>query len=208
MPSSYRTVIQPYATDTFTEKKSVFIADVARTDTEPDAKAFLEAIKKKYPDATHHCYAYILKDTGTARCSDDGEPSGTAGMPMLEVLKREGVSGVCVVATRYFGGILLGAGGLVRAYARTAKLGLDAAGMAEFVPYTVFELILGYGEYEKVAREAVKYGVTVSDTVFEADVRLVMQAKNEDFERFDAFVTEYTGGKKHCVKTGDTFGKK
>ena len=206
MPQTFRTVIRDFATDSFVERKSEFIAYAKRTDTEEEAKAFLDEIRKKHADATHNCFAYILKDTGVARCSDDGEPSGTAGMPMLEVLRREGVSGVCVVATRYFGGIMLGAGGLIRAYAKTAKMALDAAGIADFVPYAAFTLTTGYGEYEKIAKEAAKYGVSVEDTQFAADVTLAMKAKTDDFTRFNAFVGEYTNGKLHCIKTGDTFG--
>ena len=111
--NGYVTVLKEYAEDEFTEKKSVFISYVKRVDDEDGAKRFISEIKQKHKDATHNVYAYILKDTGIARFSDDGEPSGTAGMPVLEVIKREGLTGVCVVVTRYFGGILLGAGGLV-----------------------------------------------------------------------------------------------
>ncbi|MBO4343459.1 MAG: YigZ family protein, partial [Clostridia bacterium] len=132
--NSYKTFLKDFATDSFIEKKSEFISYAKRIYDEDEAKAFIAEIRKKHSDASHNCYAYILKDSGIARFSDDGEPGGTADMPILEVLKREGLSGVCVVVTRYFGGILLGAGGLVRAYAKGAKLGVDAAGVVEFVP--------------------------------------------------------------------------
>lgn len=204
--TSYKTVVKETTRTSFTEKKSEFITTVRRIETEEDVKVFLDGVRKEYPDATHHCYAYILKGTETARFSDDGEPSGTAGMPILEVLKREGVSGLCVVVTRYFGGILLGAGGLVRAYARAAKLGLDEAGTASFVPYVTFCAVLPYSGYEKVAKEAAKYGVTVDDTVFAADVTLSFRAKNEDYEKFAAFIADYTGGKVACSVTGETMG--
>ena len=114
MSQGYKTVLADYAEDSFIEKKSEFISYVKRVESEDEAKEFIASIKKKHADATHNCYAYILKGTEIARFSDDGEPQGTAGMPILEVIKREGLVGVCVVVTRYFGGILLGAGGLVR----------------------------------------------------------------------------------------------
>lgn len=206
MIKSYKTVVKDFASDSFVEKKSEFISYVKRIETEDEAKDFISQISKKHADATHNCYAYILKGTETARFSDDGEPGGTAGMPMLEVLKREGLSGVCVVVTRYFGGILLGAGGLVRAYAKGAKLGIDAAGTAEFVPYTVFEATVSYSDYEKISKEMPKYDVNCTDTVFEAAVSLTMNAKNENYTKFSAFVSDYTGGKTVCRITGETFG--
>jgi len=206
LSKSYKTVIKDFATDSFIEKKSEFISYVKRIEDEDEAKAFIKEISTKHADATHNCYAYILKGTEVARFSDDGEPGGTAGMPMLEVLKREGVSGVCVVVTRYFGGILLGAGGLVRAYAKGAKIGIDAAGIAEFVPYVCFEATVSYSDYEKISREMPKYEVNCTDTEFSADVKLKMNAKNENFERFSAFVSDYTGGKVVCEITGETVG--
>lgn len=207
MSEGFKTVEKAYAEASFIEKKSEFLSYVARVEDETAAKSFIVSVREKHPDATHHCYAYILKDTGIARFSDDGEPSGTAGMPILEVLKREGLCGVCVVVTRYFGGILLGAGGLVRAYAKGAKLGVDAAGTAEFVPHTCFEASVSYGEYEKIVREMPKYGVTNVSTVFEADVKLVMSAENTNFERFAAFLSDYTAGRVKCIVTGSCFGK-
>ena len=102
---AYRSVVKDYATDSFIEKKSEFISYVKRIDSEEDAKNFVAEIKSKHSDATHNCYAYVVRGTEIARFSDDGEPSGTAGMPILDVIKREGLSGVCIVVTRYFGGI-------------------------------------------------------------------------------------------------------
>lgn len=157
--SSYKTVEKEFAEASFTEKKSEFIGYAARVETEEAAKSFIERIRRKHSDATHNCYAYLLKDSGLSRFSDDGEPGGTAGMPILEVVKREGVCDVCIVVTRYFGGILLGAGGLVRAYAKGAKMALDAAGTATFVPYTAFTTQVDYAGYEKVMHELAKYGV-------------------------------------------------
>lgn len=208
MSKSYKTVVKEFATDSFIEKKSEFISYVKRIESEDEAKEFIAQISKKHSDATHNCYAYILKDSEIARFSDDGEPGGTAGMPILEVIKREGLTGVCVVVTRYFGGILLGAGGLVRAYAKGAKIGIDAAGIAEFVPYVCFEATVTYSEYEKLLREMPKYSVNCTDTVFEADVKLKMNSKNENFELFSQFVSDYTNGKTTLSITGEMCGPK
>ena len=201
MMTSRKTVAKDYATDSFIEKKSEFIAYVKRIGSEDEAKAFIAEIRAKHPDARHNCYAYVLADTGAARCSDDGEPSGTAGLPILEVLNREGLVGVCVVVTRYFGGILLGAGGLTRAYARAAKIGIDAAGRAELVPFTYFQAAVSYAEYQKLVNEMPKYAVECTDTVFAAEVTLTMRARDGDFERFKAYVTEYTAGRVSCTVT-------
>lgn len=206
MSEGYKTVAKASAEASFVEKRSEFIGYVARVESEEQAKEFIACVRTSHADATHNCYAYLLKNTGTARFSDDGEPGGTAGLPMLEVIKREGVSDVCVVVTRYFGGILLGAGGLVRAYGRATKLALDAAGYAVFVPYTAFCTQVGYGEYEKIQHVLPKYGVVCDKTEFAADVTLYLRAKNENFERFCAFLTEYTAGRAAVTVLGATFG--
>lgn len=207
MISSYKTVEKEFAEASFTEKKSEFIGYAARVETEEAAKSFIERIRRKHSDATHNCYAYLLKDSGLSRFSDDGEPGGTAGMPILEVVKREGVCDVCIVVTRYFGGILLGAGGLVRAYAKGAKMALDAAGTATFVPYTAFTTQVDYAGYEKVMHELAKYGVVCDGTEFAAEVTLKLRAKEENFVRFQSFLADYTSGRSICTVTGSAFGK-
>ena len=140
----------------FEEKRSLFIGHAIRTDTEEEALAFIKSLKKQYQDATHNVYAYMLKCDTVARYSDDGEPQGTAGMPVLDVIRKSGVRNVCVVVTRYFGGTLLGAGGLIRAYSHAASIALDAAGIITYRPYSEFELICGYSEYGK-------YNVLISE---------------------------------------------
>ncbi len=205
MDNHYKTVKKDFCQASFEEKKSQFISYVARIETEEDAKAFIEKIKTKHSDATHNVFAYIVKGTNIARFSDDGEPSGTAGMPVLEVIKREDVVGVCIVVTRYFGGTLLGAGGLVRAYAKAAKLGLDAAEICKFVLHNTFDLVVEYSDYEKISKELEKYAVINADTQFSDKVYLKLSCEKQKFDLFDSFVREFTNGKCNCKLTGETF---
>ena len=134
---SYKTVARE-AKDEFTEKKSVFIGHAKPIESEEQALDFIKTIEKRYGDAAHNCYAYINKEQNIVRFNDNGEPQGTAGLPILEVIKREELCGVVIVVTRYFGGILLGAGGLVRAYSKAAKIAIDAAGITTFCPFSMF----------------------------------------------------------------------
>lgn len=153
----------------FVEKRSRFIGHIFRTDTEEEALARLKQIRETHRDATHNVYAYILRD-GATRFSDDGEPGGTAGMPVLQVLQREALFNVTCVVTRYFGGILLGAGGLVRAYAHSAKIAVDAAGRSMQRVWTNICLPCPYAWYERMKLELAAFGGVVKATDFGADI--------------------------------------
>lgn len=144
----------------FEERKSVFIGHAAPVMNEDEARLFIEAKRKEYHDATHNVYAYLLNDGAVARYYDDGEPQGTAGMPVLNVLKMSGACDLCVVVTRYFGGILLGAGGLVRAYSASAKAAVDAAGLAVFEQYAIMRIEVTYSDYQRLTVAFEKLGVT------------------------------------------------
>lgn len=144
-------------TSEYMEKKSRFLGLIVPVTTEAEARARLEAVKKQEYDARHNCWAYILH-SGQKRYSDDGEPQGTAGQPILNVLEREGVQDVLCVVTRYFGGILLGAGGLCRAYTKAAKDALDDAGISELRPWSVLRLDCPYALFERVKLELEKRG--------------------------------------------------
>ncbi len=205
MPNTYKTILADYAKDSFIEKKSEFISYVKRVESEDEAKEFIEQIKKKHSDATHNCYAYILKGTEIARFSDDGEPQGTAGMPILEVIKREGLVGVCVVVTRYFGGILLGAGGLVRAYAKGAKIGIDKAGVAEFCEHITFDFTVSYSDYEKVLRDLDKLSVINAGADFGENVVFHLSCTEEMYQAFVTYCMNLTGGKCSPTVTGKTY---
>ncbi len=193
------------AEDSFIEKKSEFIGYISPAATEEEANAFIASIRKKHPDATHNVFAYILQGTGIARCSDDGEPSGTAGMPVLEVIKREGVTGVCVVVTRYFGGILLGAGGLVRAYAKAAKMALDKAGVCRFVPFTEFTVECDYGAYEKLRHDARLRSILWDGADFYEKVVIRLACRREDTEEYTEHIRNATGGKAKILLGNERF---
>ena len=177
----------------FIERRSRFIGHIFRTETEEEALARLKQMREKYWDATHNVYAYIIKD-GATRFSDDGEPGGTAGMPVLQVLQREGIFNVTCVVTRYFGGILLGAGGLVRAYAHSAKIGLDAAGRSMKRVWTNVYLPCPYSWYERIKLEIAAFGGIIKDTDFGADVSFDLLLPEAQTHPFLARVFDLSSG--------------
>ena len=151
---SYRIPTKSGASE-YVDKRSRFLGLVQPVGSEDEARAVIAACKKQYHDARHNCWCYLLRD-GTERYSDDGEPQGTAGIPMLEVLKREGVTNVVCVVTRYFGGVLLGTGGLLRAYTKSAKDALDAAGVCVVRRWVKAEIACSYAMLERL-KIAVSY---------------------------------------------------
>ena len=177
----------------FIERRSRFIGHIFRTETEEEALARLKQMREKYWDSTHNVYAYIIKD-GATRFSDDGEPGGTAGMPVLQVLQREGIFNVTCVVTRYFGGILLGAGGLVRAYAHSAKIGLDAAGRSMKRVWTNVYLPCPYSWYERIKLEIFAFGGIIKDTDFGADVSFDLLLPEAQTQPFLARVFDISAG--------------
>ena len=188
----------------FTEKRSRFIGRVWPADSEEEARARIEEAKKRHYDARHNCWCYILKD-GPVRYSDDGEPQGTAGQPMLNVFQREGVVNVCCVVTRYFGGILLGAGGLVRAYTQSAKDALDAAGISVVRQWSRVELRFPYHLLERVRQEAEAAGGLLGETDYAADVGLAVFLPESREEGFKARIVELTAGAVTPAVTGHDF---
>ena len=178
----------------FTEKRSRFIGRVFRVENEEEARARIEAIKKKEYDARHNCWCYALHAGGTVRYSDDGEPQGTAGQPMLNVFQREGVENVVCIVTRYFGGVLLGAGGLTRAYAKSAKDALDAAGKARMTLWSVLRVVCPYPLYERVARLLAQHGGVSEGVDYGADVTLTLLLPKERTGAFSAALRELSGG--------------
>ena len=178
----------------FEEKKSVFIGHARPVKTEEEALAFVKQKKAEYADARHNVWAYRLRGDITVRCSDDGEPQGSAGVPVLDALRKSGVSDAVLVVTRYFGGILLGAGGLVRAYSHTAKLAIDAAGIAVFEEFTSFRLNCGYSEYQRYLAELPKFGAMIDDTQFSDRVCLCFSVKSPLRQAVIDRIREMSGG--------------
>lgn len=181
--AEYKTIADR-ATASFTEKKSEFIGNIAPVKTEEAAIAFIEEIRKQHRKATHNCYAYILRDNNIGRHSDDGEPSGTAGAPMFEVLKKEELTDICCVVTRYFGGIKLGGGGLVRAYGNGVKAAIDAAKIKLISTARRLIVTMDYSLYGKIGALLAEYDVRVQNEDFGADVKINLCVRDERAEEF------------------------
>ena len=178
----------------FVERKSKFIGYCRHVETETEALAFVEQLKKQNWDATHNVFAYSLREGQLKRCSDDGEPQGTAGVPVLDVLQKSGVVDVCMVVTRYFGGILLGAGGLVRAYSHGASIALEAAKKLHMTPCTRLSLDMDYGWYGKVSYILPQYNILVEESSFTDRVSMTLLIKSSRKEKFQADLVELTNG--------------
>ena len=189
----------------FVEKRSRFIGYIKPVETEAEARAFVEEIKKRHYDARHNCWCYLLREGGVVRYSDDGEPQGTAGQPMLGVFEKEGITDLVCVVTRYFGGILLGTGGLLRAYTKGAKDALDAAGVSvvrrwvrQLVPCT-------YSLYERLKQETERFGAVIEDTEYGADIVLTVLVPEELSDAYAARILDFTAGTVETLVDGEVF---
>lgn len=182
-----------YGTAEFVEKKSRFIGEIWPVSTEEEARQRVADVKKKYHDARHSCWCFLLRD-GTIRYSDDGEPQGTAGQPMLEVFSRAGITDCVCVVTRYFGGVLLGTGGLVRAYTRSAKDALDAAGITVERLWDRLLVPCSYGQFEKVRQETQWHGGVIEDTDYGADIMLTVLTPEGSTQAYLEGLTELSAG--------------
>lgn len=190
---TYKTVLKANRTEMI-EKKSRFIASVKPVTTEQEAIDFINEIRAEFRDATHNVYAYVISDNNITRYSDDGEPGGTAGVPTLEVLNKEHLTDVAVVVTRYFGGTLLGAGGLVRAYGKSAKLGVDAAVITEKVYCHELLIRAPYDLLGKI-RYLIENGEYILGEIeYETDVCITAFVKYDLLNQFQKEITEATNG--------------
>ena len=194
--------------DEFEEKRSLFIGHAKHVTSEEEAQEFVKQKKKEYSDATHNCWAYLLKGGIVARYSDDGEPQGTAGVPMLEAIRKSGVSDCVVVVTRYFGGILLGAGGLVRAYSHGTKIALDAAKIVTYEKYTELKLDCTYSDYQKYSVVLPTFGAIIDDTDFSDRVVIKFAVKEAVVDALTVKITEMSGGRDKPEVTGERFDYK
>lgn len=192
--NSFKTV-KCAASDEYIVNKSRFIGHAAPAETEEAALAFLKLIRQEHRDATHNCFVYVIgQNAGIMRYSDDGEPGGTAGLPMMEVIRNRGVTNVCIVATRYFGGILLGAGGLVRAYSHTCALALDAAQVAVMEKSQRWWVEIAYPQWDKVMHHLKTQPVLVEKTEFAATVTGTLLIREKDAPAVLALLDTWTDG--------------
>ncbi|MBQ1371806.1 MAG: YigZ family protein [Oscillospiraceae bacterium] len=188
----------------FIEKRSRFIGRIWVTQTEEEALERIKAMRQQHWDATHNVYAYIIHE-GPTRYSDDGEPQGTAGMPVLEVLRGSRVENVCCVVTRYFGGTLLGTGGLVRAYGKAARDALQEAGIAVKQLWKRLDLILPYSYFERLRQEVERFDGIVEETEYGADICLHVLLPALHAPDFNARVTDLTRGSVCPIEAGEEF---
>ena len=189
------TTVKEISSFEYEDRKSVFIGMCAPVSTEKDALAFIEAVKKKYPDARHHVYAYVLRENSTMRFTDDREPQGTAGMPVLDAIRKNGCTDVCIVVTRYFGGTLLGTGGLVRAYTSAAIGALTASNIITYDVYNEISIELSYPDHGKISAALVDVGFRTEDTVYTDGVTVIGKLVKANCEKLISSVTEITSGR-------------
>lgn len=194
MDKCYKTLYK-YGEDEVIINKSRFIGYAKPVETEEEALDFIEKISTKHRDATHNVYAYVIGETSNIqRFSDDGEPSGTAGIPALEVLKKEDLRNTVVVVTRYFGGIKLGGGGLIRAYTRSAKIGIDAAVVVDMVEHTKVKIRVDYTTYGRIENFLMTEGYIVDDTVYDDAVNIYVLIKYDQLDKFEALIRDLSSG--------------
>ena len=186
------------------EKRSRFLGHVRAVESEEEARAFIETMKKQYYDARHNCWCYLIRG-GAERYSDDGEPQGTAGIPMLEVFRRAGVTNAVCVVTRYFGGVLLGTGGLLRAYTQSARDALDAAGLAAVRQWVQLDVPCPYALLERVKLELAACEGVLEGTDYGAEVLLHALLPEARADGFAARVFELSAGKLHAQETGRVY---
>ena len=199
------TTLEKVAEIEYIERKSVFLGYAAPVKSEEQALAIIKERRTAMPDATHHVFGYTMKGGILARYSDDGEPQGTAGMPVLETIRKSGADDALVVVTRYFGGILLGAGGLVRAYAAAAHEALEAAHIVTYESYAELEISCNYSDYQKYMSQLPRFGALIDDTVFAERVTLRFAVKKPLVDDVRALVREISAGCCEVVLRGERF---
>lgn len=202
----YKTV-EKAAVAEFTEKKSRFIGYVCPVKTAEEAQNFITEVRSKNREATHNVPAYVLRENNIQRCSDDGEPSGTAGVPVLDVILKNVVKDVCVVVTRYFGGVLLGAGGLVRAYSHGSKIALEAGGIITLAPCAVLQVEADYSFYERIRVMLEDNSANIEDCIFSDNVKIIFSIRDTRVDDISQKLTELSNGKYSFVKIGEKYAK-
>ena len=179
----------------FEDRKSVFIGEALPVKTEAEALAFLDSVKKHYPDARHHVYAYVVRENAIMRFSDDGEPQGTAGIPILDIIRKKELTDIAIVVTRYFGGTLLGTGGLVHAYSASALGAIDEAQVITYDLYTEVSICVSYSDYQKIGTLLSDFEFRTEDTSFGAEVEILGRVLSSKVGTFAEKLTETTSGR-------------
>ena len=190
----------------YEDRKSVFIGQAMPVSTEADAIAFVDSVKKHYPDARHHVYAYVLRENSAMRFTDDHEPAGTAGMPVLDVIRKNGCTDVVIVVTRYFGGTLLGTGGLVRAYTSAALGALQSAEIIRYDIYTSLEISVNYSDYGKITSILTDHGFCTEDTAYDTGVCVLGRIIKSELNGLMSAITEGTAGRAEMKIIAEEFG--
>lgn len=186
--------IREGATFEYEDRKSIFIGDVYPVEDESDALAFIDAVKRKYPDANHHVYAYVIRNNSIMRFSDDREPQGTAGMPVLDVIRKKGCTNIVAVVTRYFGGTLLGTGGLVRAYTAAAQGAIQNAGLITYDIYSEVKLVCSYSDYQKLLNVFAECGFVSENTRYAESIEITGKVVKTNLDSlFDKLVQATSG---------------
>lgn len=193
--------------DEFIEKKSKFIGYVKPVKTQEEAVEFVNSIKTKHWDATHNVYAYVLKDNNIQRYSDDGEPTGTAGVPVLDVILKNNLVDVCVVVTRYFGGILLGAGGLVRAYSHGSKIAVESGNIITMAPCKIMAVNVEYSFYDRMNILLNDFGANIEKSDFSSDVYIEFTLKENLVQNLQDKLTDLSNGAYTLKEIGEKFAK-
>lgn len=204
MAKDYKTV-QNEAHSEFAEKRSRFIGYCKPVTTEQEAVDFINSKRSEHWNATHNVYAYSLREGNIKRYSDDGEPSGTAGMPVLDVITKNEIYDVCIVVTRYFGGVLLGTGGLVRAYSQGAKVALEVGNVVMMESCLMCQARCSYNQYGKVSSLIMEIGAEVDDTVYEADVLIKFHIKPELLDKLNKQLADATSGEIQAVSDSEKY---
>ncbi len=202
---SYITVKNPSHFE-YEDRKSIFIGQAMPVSTESEAISFIDSVKKRYPDARHHVYAYVLRENSSMRFTDDHEPAGTAGMPVLDVIRKNGCTDVVIVVTRYFGGTLLGTGGLVRAYTSAALGALESAEIIRYDIYSSLEISVNYSDYGKIGAILSDRGFRIEDTVYDVGVSVFGKIVKSELEGLMSAITEATAGRAELKNIGEEFG--
>ena len=186
------TTVQKHSIFEYEDRKSIFIGEAAPASSEADALDFIAYVKKKYPDANHHVYAYVIRENSIMRFSDDREPQGTAGMPVLDIIRKNGCTDTVIVVTRYFGGTLLGTGGLVRAYGAAALGALKEANIITYDIYSNYKLTVSYSDYQKILTALSEFGFRSIDTDYSDNIEILGKIKKDSSEIFIKKLIEIT----------------